>query len=105
MAKREEHWGWIMGGLVFSVAGVGLLIVLTRWLWGWFVMPLGVPDIGYAHAFGLGLLGRVLVVWQHDDEKKQKETSSQRLFGRALGQCLGLCILLGLGWVLRWWVM
>lgn len=30
-------------------------LVLHR-LWGWFVVPLGLPPIGIAHAAGLGLL-------------------------------------------------
>ena len=30
--------------------------VVVRTLWSWFAVPLGAPDIGYAHAYGLALL-------------------------------------------------
>ena len=30
--------------------------IVVRTLWSWFAVPLGVPNIGYAHAYGLALL-------------------------------------------------
>lgn len=40
--------GFLLSALVFSV------------LWGWFVVPLGVPSINVAHAMGIGLMLGVL---------------------------------------------
>jgi hypothetical protein len=30
-------------------------------LWGWFVVPLGAPPIGYAHAWGLSILASLFM--------------------------------------------
>lgn len=34
-------------------------------LWGWFVVPLGAPAVGMAHAFGINALVTVFVYDQH----------------------------------------
>ena len=39
--------------------------VVIRTLWGWFVVPLGVPDVGYAHAYGIAIIMTALT-YQHD---------------------------------------
>lgn len=51
-----------MGKLIVGLA-VGLVAALLYAFtlytyWGWFVLPLGAPPIGYAHAYGLSLLVR-----------------------------------------------
>lgn len=35
---------------------IALTMILLSLLWGWFIVPLGVVPIGYAHAFGLSLI-------------------------------------------------
>lgn len=45
-------------GHIASIASVSLAIAL---LWGWFIVPLGVAAIGILHAFGVYLVGRVII--------------------------------------------
>lgn len=42
--------------VVLTFASILLQLILLTSLWGWFVVPLGVPAISYAQAFGLNLL-------------------------------------------------
>jgi hypothetical protein len=54
-----------VGGLLFFVLVAFALAVFTGFtvsvLWGWFIVPLGVAQIGFAHAYGISLLGSVLM--------------------------------------------
>ena len=43
--------------LLMIPAGLCFKAVVASDLWGWFVVPLGVPAIGMAHALGLCLVG------------------------------------------------
>lgn len=47
-------------GVLGFVAFLALLALLNGWaiatLWGWFVVPLGMKVISFAHAYGLSLL-------------------------------------------------
>lgn len=42
--------------VLFSLINFFLLMITLSTLWGWFVVPIGVPAIGLAHAFGLSLI-------------------------------------------------
>jgi hypothetical protein len=42
--------------VTLTLISMVLQLILLTSLWGWFVVPLGVVSIGYAHAFGLNLL-------------------------------------------------
>ena len=48
-------WWIVWAGVVMLVIGVLNAFVVSS-LWGWFVVPLGMPSIGIAHAWGLGIL-------------------------------------------------
>lgn len=49
-----------LSALVYGV-GVTFLYAFVLWqLWGWFVEPLGLPAISYAHAVGLSMFGQWL---------------------------------------------
>lgn len=100
----------VAGTLVatFVVATTAVLIILgllisgftLQCLWAWFLVPLGLPELGLVHAMGLGLLTRWLT-WQKIDcqqtEKTEKETIVQQLiFGFVYP--LGV---LGIGFVLQ----
>ena len=43
-------------------------------LWGWFAVPLGLPEITYWHAFGLATL-MIVAVYQMRPPKRDEETS------------------------------
>lgn len=48
---------------VGAIMGEGLLVMIG---WGWFVVPLGLRDIGYAQAIGLTVVCTLLTVHQKD---------------------------------------
>lgn len=54
--------------LLLPVTAVLYAFVL-RELWTWFVVPLGAPAIGMAHAYGLALLAKS-GVWEGPNSKK-----------------------------------
>ena len=43
----------------FAIALIGLLVIQQAWaisvLWGWFIVPLGLPAIGIAAAIGISV--------------------------------------------------
>lgn len=52
-------WTLLFVLVVFCIALFTGFIVSV--LWGWFIVPLGVAQIGFAHAYGISLLGSVLM--------------------------------------------
>ena len=81
----------------FTVLVAGLLGGVTSILWGWFVVPLGVPPISVAHAVGLSAVVSSFLIWRniqdHTDEKTK--TSVKLIIALFIG-----AFLLGEGWVL-----
>ena len=45
----------IIGAIAIGFLIVVLRAVVTQDLWLWFLVPLGLPEIGFAHAGGMGL--------------------------------------------------
>jgi hypothetical protein len=77
-----------------------LLTALRAWvltvLWGWFVVPLGVPAIDAWHAFGLSLLMELFTYRRSKDDPLDGLTA-------ALAEALALyAIALGLGQLAHW---
>lgn len=57
---QEQEWGPALVGLGFAVPMFVLEGLVLSMLWIWFMVPLGVPPIGIAHAVGLvALIGLV----------------------------------------------
>ena len=51
-----------VGGLLLVVFVLAVFTGFTvSVLWGWFIVPLGVAQIGFAHAYGISLLGSALM--------------------------------------------
>ena len=50
--------------IMFTVSGLALAIVVRGWvlsvMWGWFIAPLGVPEITIASAIGISLVVALL---------------------------------------------
>lgn len=76
---------------------------VTSILWRWFVMPLGAPPIGIAHAIGLCLLVRYLVV-HHRVEKLSDDDTIRAAAGDFFRSLALGCLALLIGWVLTWWL-
>ena len=69
--------------------------VILMLLWRWFVVPLGVMEIGVFHAFGIGLL----VAWASMNRAGRKMT-----FERLVVDILYDCVVLGLAFIASFWV-
>jgi putative flippase GtrA len=96
-----------MATLVKLFVGVPLLVgliaafaMLRGWtvsiLWEWFLVPLGLPALGIAHAIGISLAVAFLT---HQTDTKKDDRESQeaglQIFTQVL-TCLGT---LGVGWI------
>jgi hypothetical protein len=65
------------GVVVIAVGGI-LAITLLRGLvlvslWGWFVVPLGVPGIGIAHAIGISILASLFLFGLATDKSSEEQ--------------------------------
>ncbi len=83
---------WVVAAMAL---GVPITVVLRAFalsvVWGWIVVPLGVPEIGMAHAFGLAIVAEMLVprtLGPGDKERLAAMTDRDMLievFSKALG--------------------
>jgi hypothetical protein len=56
----------LLGGVALYIIGAVLWAHTIHALWGWFLLPLGAPTIGLAHAYGLFGLAKALT-WGYAD--------------------------------------
>lgn len=74
---------------------------VLSWLWGLFVVPLGVPAIGIAHAIGLILLAGVAVAafrkLHEEDEDVVTDPKDRLLRHLSASIAYGLALLVGIG--------
>ncbi len=73
-----------MQAILLFLGVLAIIVPLSIWkgfvlsiLWGWFLVPLGVPAIGTAHAIGIAVLVSMLT-YQH--RKSSSEVSLEPLF-------------------------
>ena len=100
--------------LAYAVAGLvalSLAVACALWggfaasvLWGWFVVPLGVPEVSMLHAVGLTLALRALAGFSGKPQPDKPEDKMVAL--RALGRVLAVATItpglaLAVGWVVR----
>lgn len=97
-----------MKGLALLIA-LGLAIalaVLRGWvlsyLWFWFLVPLGVPSIGVAHAMGLSLLVSLFTAGasSKDADKKEGWDALRYVFTKLFGFGVTALMFLGFGYIL-----
>jgi len=69
MEKFIKGVGW----LALFIPTIIFSGFVTAELWGWFVVPLGVPAIGIAHALGLRLVVHVATFTYAEDKRGQGE--------------------------------
>lgn len=96
--------------LLLFVGFVGLIVAMglvrgfvLSYLWAWFIVPLGAPQIGIAHAIGLSLLvGMFTSNLKRDDEKVEGADALAKI-GSILAKVFGQALfVLGLGYMLSW---
>jgi len=93
------------------MVGLALIVACALWggfaasvLWGWFVVPLGVPEVSVLHAMGLTLALRALAGFSGKPQPAKTEDKMVAL--RALGRVLSVATVapgaaLAIGWVVR----
>lgn len=91
----------MVGVLIFLavLAYIAFMIVLRGWvisvLWAWFMVPLGLPDIGVAAAVGLSCLMAVFLPTPAQMKNKEAEDRVQTMIYPFVSWVLALAI----GWV------
>lgn len=92
-----------MDRLTDAALAIAAIFALVTWLgfvasimWGWFVVPLGAPAIGTAHAIGL------MCIWALLSTKKSKsDGDSTGAYWQSAVQAMGGLFLLGAAWIAR----
>ncbi len=74
----------------------------VSYLWYWFVSPLGLPSIGLAWAYGLGITLRMLTYTT--DYRKVEEEDKLPWPTRVVGGFAIPAIMLGVGWIAHWFM-
>jgi hypothetical protein len=64
--------------LLMIPVGLCFKAVVVQDLWGWFVVPLGVPAVGMVHALGLCLVGWIFSCGLDNIKEKQSQATWHR---------------------------
>lgn len=85
---------------LLMIGVVSVLCVLNgavlKTMWGWFLVPLGLPPINVAMAVGIGTIVTLLVYTPTPLNKDEDKDNTVYLFIVSL---VKLCILLLVGWI------
>lgn len=69
--------------IMFTVSGLVLAVVVRGWvlsmLWGWFIAPLGVPEITIASAIGISLVVALLTNKTDNSGPTEKRSVQQHI--------------------------
>ncbi len=74
--------------------------VALETLWYWFIVPLGAPNIGVAHAMGIALIVHFLI-FKQPDEKENKKDLPELLVGMVLQHLLVVGVFLLFGYCVK----
>jgi hypothetical protein len=83
--RREEEsdvplWAALLGLVMVLPLGLWNGFFLSI-MWGWFLVPLGVPSIGVAHAWGLAMLLSLLTFKLKQDNSTLHELLAGIIYG------------------------
>lgn len=84
-----------LGALVFLLAAAFLQSVSLYYLWGWFVVPLGVAAIGKAQAYGLMLIVMIALSEKANipfDERRPAVAMGRALLGPLATLAIGYLV-------------
>lgn len=89
--------------LIIGVIGIITLAVIWRGfvlsvMWGWFLVPIGLPNIGLALAIGIS--ATVAMMTHQATQSTEKSDGGKALIALFVGPLL----LLGIGWVVHQYV-
>ena len=100
MNESDKKWIHAISGLVIIVLVIPLALwggVIASNLWCWFIVPLGAPPIGIAHAAGLMLIKGFVCARLSKSTMTTTETLGE-LIGHA---AIYYPLLLLIGWILH----
>lgn len=83
----------IIGGFASLVAMAFYSAIALTLGWSWFVVPFGLPDIGYAHALGISGLMSLLTYHRSPSEKGKSFTES------VIEGFIRITVIIGLMWL------
>lgn len=85
----EKFGKFVVNALLVSV-NLSVTMFTLSYLWLWFIAPLGLPAIGWAHAFGLSL---IVVFFQARNKPMWKaELFNKITVTRRLGMNIGFAV-------------
>lgn len=88
----------LIGKFVVAVLNLILTMFTISTLWGWFIVPLGAPVIGWAQAYGIALIATWLAV--RTAPNFTPGVLRDLTFGQKIGKTTGINIgVLLLGWI------
>jgi len=62
-SKKDQERGCNdLLGLTATLSALVTKVIAIKLLWLWFLVPLGVMDINFGHAFGIVLLVRMIII-------------------------------------------
>ena len=92
-------------GVMLTLLSIVLIVssvLVSAWaiatLWIWFLVPLGLPVIGYAHALGINLM---MTVFTQDFNTKSEESDDKvkKFVTQIVKAILFPVIFVGIGWI------
>lgn len=83
-----------VAALVIGAGNVAMTPFVLVKMWLWFVVPLGVPEIAYWHAFGIGLL---ISYTTHQLPGNPPKLEAEDHIANAIGRLLATFIVWGAG--------
>lgn len=85
-------------GVALFILAILLRGFVLSVLWGWFVVPLGAPEIGVASALGLAItVGLFQIYRAREESEKEKRITGAALFVSPLMSLL-------IGWIVQFWL-
>ena len=97
-------FGWIVGlAIIFGLAPVLRGYVLHE-LWAWFLVPLGLPIIGKAHAYGIAILLWLATTAGTKSQLDQEKPAGEQLIQACVLVLMYPAVSLLAGWIVKGWM-
>ena len=102
--KLLSALGVVVAGLSIGFGVDVLAAYVARDLWAWFIVPLGVPSVGVAHAYGVILLARLLAPARPDDRKAGPGEMFVRVLSLSFARVVAVLLFWGVGALMAGWM-
>ena len=90
--------------VMLGISTIVIAIILRAWvftvLWGWFLVPLGVPEVSIPTAIGISLIFNLFMQHLAKEESKEKDIINEVVI-RAIGAPV---VTLIIGWIVTFFV-